>query len=864
MSNKVYVVPHTHWDREWYFTVEESQALLLHDLSEAMTHLENDPAFATYVLDGQSVMVTDYLKGRPEDEERLRSLAEAGRLRLGPWLTQTDSQVVAGESITRNLLYGLALARSYGDAMMVGYIPDPFGQSASLPTILNGFGIDSAVFWRGRTERHTRDVNFLWRAPDGSQVRTTHILLGYQVAKYLESDPEVLQRRMARIVERLQVGSASTNVLVPAGHDQMPIQKNLPTLLAKLEELNPGNSYRITTFEEYFDDTFADPSGMEVYEGEFTEGKYTRVHRSIYSTRMDLKLLNGEAEAELTQVLEPLLSVAARFGFEYPHGMVAEAWSLLLQTHAHDSMGGCNSDRVNEAIRHRLVKALEIIRALANLAARRLATSIAKDPNEDLLFVFNANGHPCSRTIEQELFVDAEDFALIDNDGNDVPYSVLELQSWDAQALDRQIAHLNQHIPLYRAVISFKVEFPGVGYTTLRIVPGAPGKTVPVVSQAQATRIENGGLAVELGPDGLTVTSGDGRRLAVALEESGDEGDSYNYSSPPQDLVLRDFTFSPAGVSELASTRKLSFVARRQIPASLQERAQGATSDLSEFRGVAELRDGEDFVRVHLEHDNATDDHRVRLRVGTGLHASMSIADNQFGVIRREFAHPEAENFVELGWAEKPIPVYPMMSFCALAEAARGAYVATRGLREYEAIGSDHDELAVTLFRSFGAIGKDDLVLRPGRASGIKVPSPEAQLHQHLEFDVAVGFFDGESDVAVASRAAHQLGSLERTFQVKKYNDFQLNPTGVGVPASFDWFTLDASVVLSAVKQAESGSGYVVRFFNPTWEPVEVAVPSLEGLRPHYSRLDETEGEGVADASVTVPPCGVTTLLYRV
>ena len=36
---------------------------------------------------------------------------------------------------------------------MIGYLPDSFGQSAAMPKILNGFGIDKSLFWRGYSER---------------------------------------------------------------------------------------------------------------------------------------------------------------------------------------------------------------------------------------------------------------------------------------------------------------------------------------------------------------------------------------------------------------------------------------------------------------------------------------------------------------------------------------------------------------------------------------------------------------------------------------------------------------------------------------------------------------------------------------
>lgn len=860
-SQRVFLVPHTHWDREWYFTLDESRALLMHDLQEALDYLEGHPKFPYYVLDGQTIVVDDYLRTRPQDRERVVRLTQEGRLKVGPWLTQTDSQVVGAESIVRNLTLGLEGAREFGKPMMVGYIPDSFGQSASLPMILTGFGIDNAVFWRGRTERHGGDVNFIWKSPDGSAIRGCNIAMGYQVGKYLEADPQRLQPRMRRIIERMSQGAASQTVVVPCGHDQMPIQKNLPELAELLNELNPDDSFELATYEQYLDAAWSGPHQFAEYIGEFTEGKYARVHRSIFSSRMDIKMLNVACEAHLSTVLEPLSVIADGLGFEYPRAMITDVWRTILECHAHDSIGLCNSDRVNADIGHRLTKAVETSHAVAQLTARLIALSVERPEGSDLLFLYNGLPYPTMRTTVAELFVDSEDFSLADADGQLVEYDLLSIEPWDAQQIDRQIAHLSQHIPLYRALISVPARFPGLGYETFAITYGT-GQPVPLTTTNPQDSFERDGLAVAVTEQGIRITDGD-ESVVVRLEESGDDGDSYNFSTPIADAVFTDFAYRSAGIQTLRGATQLRFVATRAVPATLDERARDEASAEASFEGVVEVRVDERFARVRLTHTNRVPDHRVRLQIIGDVHASYSIADNQFGVIEREFEHPQAAEFTEHGWAEKPIAVYPMMSFCALTEATRGVFVATRGLREYEVTGSDFTELSVTLFRSYGAIGKDNLTLRPGRASGIKVESPNSQLlGTAMEFEVAVGFLGGEHDSATAALAGQRLNTPDCIFQVKKYNDFQLNPTGRHAPAREMLIAVDRPAVLSAVKETQSGDGYAVRIFNPSLAPTHLPRPALEGRPPiALARLDETP-LGDAPESHVLPPCGTATWLF--
>ena len=106
MANQVHIVPHMHWDREWYFSAEESKLLLLNNMEEILEMLENNEDYPYYVLDGQTAVLEDYLALKPKNLSRIVNLVKKGKLIIGPWYTQTDEMVVGGESIVRNLLYG--------------------------------------------------------------------------------------------------------------------------------------------------------------------------------------------------------------------------------------------------------------------------------------------------------------------------------------------------------------------------------------------------------------------------------------------------------------------------------------------------------------------------------------------------------------------------------------------------------------------------------------------------------------------------------------------------------------------------------------------------------------------------------------
>ena len=102
----IHVVSHTHWDREWYLPFQLFRLKLVHLVDRLLELLEGDPAFRTFTLDGQTAVLDDYLQMRPENEARLRSLVQAGRLLIGPWHILPDEFLVSPEATVRNLLAG--------------------------------------------------------------------------------------------------------------------------------------------------------------------------------------------------------------------------------------------------------------------------------------------------------------------------------------------------------------------------------------------------------------------------------------------------------------------------------------------------------------------------------------------------------------------------------------------------------------------------------------------------------------------------------------------------------------------------------------------------------------------------------------
>lgn len=289
--SQIHVIAHTHWDQEWYFTRQDSMVLASYNFAEVIETLEQDPAWQCYHLDGQMAVVDDFLAINPDYRPRLEKLVREKSVFVGPWFTQTDTYNVHGESIIRNLKYGIFAARALGHAMQVGYLPDTFGHNAQMPTILQGCNIDNIVFWRGIDhDTQAKNSQFLWRAPSGATIIACAMALGYGAAKNMRAEASHLHGKIYPMVDLLRSRSQIDDLLLPCGGDQVSIDPALPHILQVASAHSPTQDrYVLSSLEQYVALLRTKREQLALWEGELKSPRYTRIHKTIGSVRYDIK-----------------------------------------------------------------------------------------------------------------------------------------------------------------------------------------------------------------------------------------------------------------------------------------------------------------------------------------------------------------------------------------------------------------------------------------------------------------------------------------------------------------------------------------------------------------------------------------------
>ncbi|ELE6475412.1 MULTISPECIES: mannosylglycerate hydrolase [Enterobacter cloacae complex] len=819
--SRVHITPHMHWDREWYFTTEASRILLVNNMEEILTRLEQDTEYKYYVLDGQTAVLEDYFAVKPENRPRVKALVAAGKLIIGPWYTQTDTTLVSGESIVRNLMYGIRDCLAFGEPMKIGYLPDSFGMSSQLPHIYNGFGITRTMFWRGCSERHGTDkTEFLWQSQDGSEVTAQVLPLGYAIGKYLPEDEAGLRKRLDTYFEVLEKASVTKEILLPNGHDQMPLQQNIFAVMDKLREIYPQRQFVMSRFEEVFDHIDAHRDELATLKGEFIDGKYMRVHRTIGSTRMDIKIAHARIENKIVNVLEPLATLAWTLGFEYHHGLLEKMWKEILKNHAHDSIGCCCSDKVHREVMSRFELAEDMADNLTCFYMRKIVDNMPQS-EEDKLVMFNLTPWPREEVINTTIRLRASQFRLLDDRGNEIPYCLRSAREIDPGLIDRQIVHYGNYDPFMEFDIQLNQILPSMGYRTLYIEPHVAGKLLAAEKSSEAL-LENAFWEITLNDDGtlrlLDKASGLIYDRALEIEESSDDGDEYDYSPSREEWRLT----SAQGEHEVeviheAWQSRAVIRHRMAVPADLAERSARQQTGTLEAELTVTLSHNSRRIDVEARLGNHVDDHRVRVLIPTPFTTDTVLADTQFGSLTRPVQDEAMANWQEEGWKEAPLPVWNLLNYAVLQERRNGMALFTEGLREFEVTGERQKTFALTLLRGVGVLGKEDLLLRPGRPSGIKMPVPDSQMRGQLTCRFSLFSFNGTPVSAGVAQQAKSWLTPVHCYNKIPWDAMKLNRASFTTPCSYSLLTLAPNgCVLSALKKAEDRDEMILRLYNPS------------------------------------------------
>jgi hypothetical protein len=882
-ARRIAIVPHTHWDREWYLSYQDFRLNLVELIDTLIPLLERDASYPYFMLDGQMAVVDDYLEVRPENEERLRALAAAGRVSMGPWYILMDEFLASGETIVRNMQMGIRRGAAFGGVMDVGYLPDMFGHIAQMPQILQLAGFSDTVVWRGVPSQVTSSA-FVWESPDGSAVRAEYLPVGYGNGAALPDDAKALVRRIEDHLQEV-AEFASDDLLLMNGSDHLMPQPWLGRVVAEANDLQDDLHFEVTSLSRYLSEQSRE--GLTRVQGELRSGYRANMLMGVTSNRVDVKRQGALAERELERRAEPLCAL-----FEpadaYPSRLLEIAWREMVRNSAHDSICACSVDDVVDAVLHRYAEARTIAAGLADRAVKAFARSLAEPgPSvlnmssrarsgvvelivpadgpapDDVQVLSERSGLPGSMVLDADtvrtmmgmlqgprISDDAwiHDVVIVENDeGIDVTISVGTQEKPNVPIAEAKqdlftklgarpdvAVRVAMDQPSTRRIVARTAEIPGYGWSSFSPAPLAHPVEVTDPENA-AVVLANGLVQVEIDPSSGTFAL-DGLGGYGRLVDGGDLGDSYNYSPPRQD----SFVDTPRSVVVLVTERgPVRARARTTATYAWPDHVDGSSQARVGEHPVdvvtdVELRADDRTVRVTTSFVNPSGDHRLRVHLPLPEAATQSHAESAFTVVTRGLT---AEGRSD----EYGLPTAPAQRFVKAGRLT----VAHEGVCEYELIDVEDDgarTLALTVVRSTGMLSRLGMVYRPFPAGpmtaveGLQMRGKRVALRYGLALDCddPYGLAD---DVLLPLETTASFGGGTR-------------------PASGTELTIHGAEVSALHRE---GGVLEVRVFNPTAEATVVALPGHSGWLVDLRGYPMEPFEG----SFELRPFGIATARLR-
>jgi len=165
---------HAHLDMAWLWTTDETYEVAERTFKSVLNLQQDFPALT---FGHTSPALYQWIEQhRPELFESIQTAVKANKWEIlgGMWI-EPETNLVCGESLIRQLLYGQAYYQEkFGAVSTVAWLPDSFGFTWQLPQIMQQCGIEYFVTGKLHWNDTTKFPHgcFWWESPDGTRLLT--------------------------------------------------------------------------------------------------------------------------------------------------------------------------------------------------------------------------------------------------------------------------------------------------------------------------------------------------------------------------------------------------------------------------------------------------------------------------------------------------------------------------------------------------------------------------------------------------------------------------------------------------------------------------------------------------------------------
>ncbi|MFW6194658.1 MAG: alpha-mannosidase [Halobacteriota archaeon] len=801
--DKIYLVPHTHYDAMWVFTKEDYFYINIDlILKKVVDILEKYPDYKFTIE--QTFLIEEVELRYPELFSKIKEYIRQGRLEIadGEYL-MADMMVPQEETLVREILVGKKyVKKKFGVDVPVMWQADSFGLNAQLPQIYKKSGYKWLAFRRGCPE--SKPTEFLWEGLDGTKIISHWMPLGYRAGLNLDKLEDSY-----RDLKRL---SLTNIILMPSGSGVTMPQ---PQTSQKVKEWNENHSsqIKISTPSEFFQDLEGKMKDAPIRRGEMFSGKYSEVFPDCSSSRIWIKKNLRRYENWLLY-FERFMALHKPINGSWPYiEELEDLWSKVLFLGFHDVVPGTGMDSAYDEVKEYIGFLKTKLSYLSPKILHDVADIDSNDAEDRVygdVIVFNPLSWEASNWVEVDLNFNEGDIKKIGglkSKDDEVNVEIIRFTRYEDSSLKY-------------ARIGFIPTVPAMGYKVYRVTESKPRRKGKDAIKIRGNTIETKHLKVKFYPDsGLVDIFKEGEKVCTAndlvLEE--EIGDLY-YHKKTLGYPLK--TESGEGV-KYGSFRMKNF----WIEKSPVRRVINIETDYFSLRWPYRLLDAQkpliwrhNFLRVKKKIiiykdlpriDFMTvvkDDHpRVRLRVRftTDMNLPEYQCETQFGTVNRPtnqyYFNPE-------GWKETPSGVFPSVRWVDYSDGKKGLTVINRGNPENEVRDGD---VYITLLRSVGMLSSDG-------SAGPAIPVPDARELKTYSFRYSVYPHQGDWKKAQSYKQGQEFNYNLIGKQIPRNKKYRIERSFVSIEPD--------NLVMTALKPAEDRSGIILRFYEASGEDTDANI----------------------------------------
>jgi len=748
------VINHGHIDIEWYKTLDGYRFWVLDIIDRLCDECEHNGSYKTYIFDGAVFLLDDLVEHYPHYEEKIRRLIRKGKLTIGPFYTQFDEWIPAGESMVRNCLWGDRMSKFWGgQPLKAGYLPDNFGHPDQLPQIFRNFGIDSLLFTRGM-EDAGEFREFVWEGADGSRLIAVNYPYGagfiYQnndpepsaprILPYAESvnpsfdylktlsrhtDKRWLAEQMIRCVRENRGLCEHPLAIVPMGCDHCPPQSELGETIALANEMQSDIHFTFGTPEDYIA-CLREKTLSGQYKGELMGCKNDYILFGVLPARVYQKIDIFATETLLFTYALPMTAMLAKLGMDTRNAdaILHKAIRNALVNSTHDSVHGSSLDEVHRQMDSRNIFTRQVCAETMDEALLRFAAQSGRWWGKDCrgLSVYNAAGQADAQKFSVWLPIGENDVEILSADGRSLACQVqppAEIQKnqkgqdyWQPliSPLYRQVDILAPLAPFAMENLAWRIR-----------------ETKPVLPKADAQwEMENEFFHVRAAENGLIIR--DKRTGYVydgvgSLSDVPDAGDVWDYSPPFGEYAVTRSRILSCARQRAPLSETLCVHGEYSLPRCLHGDTPSRQMATMTFDYQITLWQSLPRMDVKMTLHNEAMDHMTSVEIPLPFETNRILSQGAFCLHERPVVYPSHGS----GWVCERTEIFPFREWVAADDGKAGMAVACKGLCAYQVRRENGQTiLSLPIGRSIGMMNKANMRARIPSVGG-NWPTPDAQ-----------------------------------------------------------------------------------------------------------------------------------------